>query len=376
MPEDTPRKTQPAHGDWWLWAIAAGAAVVLLAAAVGVTVFVVRRKAAADIAAPAFVLRDEQGRLTSLAEFRGKVVALTFIDPVCTDLCPLTSQSMVRALDVLGPAAASRVQLLAIDANPQKTAVADVASYTRAHRLEGRWRFLTGSREQLEAVWHAYHVYVAVANDDIQHTAVVFLIDPDGNEQDTYSTAMSYEAIGNQARDLARGITRLLPAGAATPVVTQAPAQQTHWIKPTETVSLAGFDPTQPPELVGGAHARLMVFFAGWLGAPADLSRDLSALDGYAAQARQHGWPPPLAIDELTTEPSADEAKGALAPLAAALRTPIVLDTDGQLADAYEVEDLPWFVLSSPLGKVLWSHDGWLPTDALIRDVRGALPAR
>ena len=29
------------------------------------------------------------------------------------------------------------------------------------------------------------------------------------------------------------------------------------------------------------------------------------------------------------------------------------------------VQDQPWFVLTSATGKVLWSHDGWLPLSAL-----------
>ena len=52
--------------------------------------------------APGFVLRDQQGRLTSLAQFRGKVVLLTFLDPECTQLCPLTTESMVEAMRILG----------------------------------------------------------------------------------------------------------------------------------------------------------------------------------------------------------------------------------------------------------------------------------
>ena len=75
---------------------------------------------AGDIPAPEFVLRDQQDQSTSLAQFRGKVVVLTFIDPECTQICPLTTQSMAEALKILGPDAASQVQLLGIDANPSE----------------------------------------------------------------------------------------------------------------------------------------------------------------------------------------------------------------------------------------------------------------
>jgi thioredoxin-related protein len=35
------------------------------------------------------------------------------------------------------------------------------------------------------------------------------------------------------------------------------------------------------------------------------------------------------------------------------------------VADGYQVQDQPWFVLVSASGKIIWSHDGWLPPSAL-----------
>ena len=116
-----------------------------------------------------------------------------------------------------------------------------------------------------------------------------------------------------------------------------------------------------------------MLFFAGWLGESSGLSSNLAALDSYAALARKHGWPSPVALDVLTTEPSPTETRQKLAHLAAKLQTPIVEDTRGQLADDYQVGDLPWFALNSPAGKILWSHAGWLSAAALNREVNAAL---
>jgi hypothetical protein len=61
------------------------------------------------------------------------------------------------------------------------------------------------------------------------------------------------------------------------------------------------------------------------------------------------------------------------APLPANLRAPIVEDTSGGLADSYLVGDLPWFVLTSASGKVIWNHDGWLSAAVLKQDVGFAL---
>jgi cytochrome oxidase Cu insertion factor (SCO1/SenC/PrrC family) len=368
-----PKKSLTMFREGWLLLV-----IVCAILATGATIFVMVRRRQSGPAAPGFVLRDQQGRLTSLAQFRGKVVVLTFIDPECTQLCPLTTQSMVEALKILGPAAASHVQLLGVNVNPMKTKVADVAAYTRAHELQGRWRFLTGSHAQLESVWHRYHVYVATTADgDVEHTAVVYVIDEHGNERFKYPTLMSYETVGDQAQVLAKGIVRLLPGHPAVSLPSQASEQPEERLSPTEAVSLAPLgSKRQPPLVLGGAHPHLMLFFAGWLGQDSDLAKNLTTLDGYAALARRRDWPSPVAVDELPIEPSPAEARRVLAPLAATLHTPIVEDASGWLADHYGIGDLPWFVLSSTSGKIVWHHDGWLSAAVLNRDVRSALAAR
>ncbi len=360
----------------WLLLAAACAVFAMIAALLVVKPSVSTSQttqAQAPLIAPGFTLRDQQDRPTSLAQFRGKVVALTFIDPECHQLCPLTTHSMVEALRILGPAAASQVQLLGIDANPLKTQVSDVADYTRTHDLEGRWRFLTGPRTQLEKIWRSYHVYVAVVNNDIEHTAIVMLIDKNGNERDIYSTPMSYSAGGDQAQTLAAAMASLLPGHPAVPNSNQASQRPEEPPQPIASISLTALGPQRPPVMLGSSHAHLAVFFAGWLGHDSNLPKDLATLDSYAVLAQQRGWPSPVAVDELTTEPSSAEALQVLTPLAATLHTPIVEDASGRLADNYQVDDLPWFVLSSASGKILWHHDGWLAAPTLEQQVRSAL---
>lgn len=324
-----------------------------------------------DVPAPGFTLRDQDGRATSLAQFRGKVVVLAFVDSHCTTICPLMTESMVHALDLLGPAAA-RVQLIGINANPDALAVSDVAAYTKAHQMEGRWRFLTGSIDQLYQVWRDYNVYVAAVKNDIDHDPVVYLIGPEGRERTVYFTAMSYKGVAQQAQVLADGIARLLPDHPS--VRQEVSLKPLAALKPDQTVQLPvlGKHPRQTVAL-GGTHPHLFLFFAGWLQEGADVRTNLAVLDRYAGSADQQDWPTPVAIDELSTETSATNTEQMLSDMAATLKTPIVEDMRGRLADGYGVQDLPWYVLSSPSGKILWHHDGWLSSSALDQQVRAAL---
>src|SRR5262249_2795706 len=66
-----------------------------------------------NFAAPGFTLTDQHGNQVSLASLRGKVVLLTFLDPVCTTDCPLIAQEF-RAADAMLGTSAARVVMVAV----------------------------------------------------------------------------------------------------------------------------------------------------------------------------------------------------------------------------------------------------------------------
>ena len=84
--------------------------------------------------AKAFQLTDQHGRTVSLASLRGKVVLLTFLDPVCTSDCPLIAQEFRAAGQLLG-AAARKVELVAVVANPVYHQVAYTQAFDRQEHL-------------------------------------------------------------------------------------------------------------------------------------------------------------------------------------------------------------------------------------------------
>jgi hypothetical protein len=80
-----------------------------------------------------------------------------------------------------------------------------------------------------------------------------------------------------------------------------------------------------------------------------------------------------VAGDETVVEPSAQTVRSYLRNLGTTLDYPVALDTTGRVADGYGVQDQPWFVLVSGSGKVIWSHDGWLPLPTLESAAKRAL---
>ena len=138
------------------------------------------------VPAPGFTLTDQHGHTLSLASLRGKAVVLEFMDPHCTDICPIVSQEFVDAYRELGPAAA-KVVFVAVNVNQFHASVADVAAFSQAHQLTAipDWHFFTGPVPELRAVWRDYHIEVAAPHPggDILHTSAVYFIDPQGRER-------------------------------------------------------------------------------------------------------------------------------------------------------------------------------------------------
>ena len=67
-----------------------------------------------DAPAPDFTLTDQHGRPVRLSGLHGKVVLLTFLDPVCVTDCPLIAREFRQAGQLLG-GDAGRVELVAVD---------------------------------------------------------------------------------------------------------------------------------------------------------------------------------------------------------------------------------------------------------------------
>ncbi len=327
--------------------------------------------------APDFTLEDESGRRVSLRSYRGKVVILAFNDSECTTICPMTSTAMLDAKAMLGRAG-SQVQLLGIEANPAATSLEDVASYTQLHGLLGRWHFLTGSccarDSQLERMWRAYKVEADIHRGLIAHTPALFVISPRGREAEVYITQQSYAAIGQLGQLLADEASRLLPGHPR--VNSRLSYARIPGIAPTDTVSLpraGGGRLTLGP----GARGHLSLFFATWDQEVTSLGGHLRALSAYARSAASHGLPPLTGIDEGSVEPSPQALGDFLHGLGEPLSYPVAIDATGRLADGYEVQGAPWFVLTSPSGRILWYWEvdtqGWPSPAALVSSVRAAL---
>jgi cytochrome oxidase Cu insertion factor (SCO1/SenC/PrrC family) len=130
-----------------------------------------------------FRLTDQDGRTVTLASLRGKVVLLTFLDPVCTTDCPLIAQEFKATAAMLG-AQARQTELVAIVANPTYYGTQFTQAFTRQEGLTTvpGWLYLTGTLAQLRSAWQHYGIDVGnlPAGAMSAHNDLAFVIDRSG----------------------------------------------------------------------------------------------------------------------------------------------------------------------------------------------------
>ncbi len=142
-----------------------------------------------------FALIDQSGEEVHFIDFRGEVVALTFIYSNCVTACPITSLKLKLVADQLSPEEARQVRFVGVSLDPERDTPEAAAEYLDTRPSPPGMLFLTGTREALKPVWRAYEVESRPldsapgggAPDDepatghgdyiVEHSVVVYLID-------------------------------------------------------------------------------------------------------------------------------------------------------------------------------------------------------
>jgi cytochrome oxidase Cu insertion factor (SCO1/SenC/PrrC family) len=158
--------------------------------------------------APDFRLRDQHGKVVSLRSLRGRPVLVTFIDPVCQNLCPIEAKTLVKAAEQAGPS--SGLTIVAVSVNPwgqsRKVLIGDVGEWG----LPGSWRWAVGPHEVLAPLWRRYDIAVRIRRTrfrgvpvrSIDHTEASYLIDRNGYERALFVFPFA-------AGDVAKAVGRL-----------------------------------------------------------------------------------------------------------------------------------------------------------------------
>lgn len=133
---------------------------------------------------PNFTLINQNGKKTSLSDFRGKGVVISFLYTQCPfpEKCPMIKkklQSLAELTATIG--AADSVQVLAITIDPENDTPEVLKKYAQGFdEKHSNWLFLTGSKDDIARVAGGFGVLYWDEGGVIQHNMRTLFIDPDG----------------------------------------------------------------------------------------------------------------------------------------------------------------------------------------------------
>ena len=128
-----------------------------------------------------FNLTDHNGKLHTLDDFKGKVVALFFGYTHCPDICPTTLADLAQVMSILGKDA-NKVQVLFVTVDPERDQPEMLVKYVSA--FDRTFLALSGDAQATEQAAKAFDVTYQQqptgSSYSVDHSVGVFLIDPQG----------------------------------------------------------------------------------------------------------------------------------------------------------------------------------------------------
>jgi protein SCO1/2 len=153
-----------------------------------------------------FSLVDPDGKVRTLADFKGKVVMMFFGYTQCPDVCPTTLTEMQQVMTILGPQS-DKVQVLFVTVDPQRDTAAILKQYVPA--FDPRFLGLSPADDAaLEKVAKDFKIYykqvpgVSSGSYTMDHTAGSYAFDPDGRLRLYIKHAQGPETLAHDLKEL------------------------------------------------------------------------------------------------------------------------------------------------------------------------------
>jgi protein SCO1 len=130
-----------------------------------------------------FAMPDHNGKMRTLADFRGKAVVIFFGYTQCPDVCPTTMSEMASVMQQLGPLA-DKVQVLFVTLDPERDTPEMLAKYVPA--FDPRFLGLVGDKSATDKIAREFRVFYqkvpgkAPGSYTMDHTAGSYVFDPQG----------------------------------------------------------------------------------------------------------------------------------------------------------------------------------------------------
>jgi len=155
-----------------------------------------------------FALKDPDGKLRTLADFRGKDVVVFFGYTQCPDVCPATLATLAEAMKTLG-SDADRVQVLFVTVDPERDTPQLLKQYVPA--FDPRFLGLYGDADATARTAKEFKViYQKVPGPTagtytMDHSAGSYVFDPKGRLRLFVSNGQGADVFAHDLRELLSG---------------------------------------------------------------------------------------------------------------------------------------------------------------------------
>uniref|UniRef100_F1L8T1 Protein SCO1 n=1 Tax=Ascaris suum TaxID=6253 RepID=F1L8T1_ASCSU len=150
-------------------------------------------------------LLNTDGKLEGSEQLKGNWLLIYFGFTHCPDICPDEIEKMIKVVDILDADPQKKFSIIPvfISVDPERDTIERVKEYCL--EFSPKLRGYTGSREQVDKVAKTFRVYYSQgprsknAPDDyiVDHSVIMYLVDPDGNFHDYYGQNRNENEIAN-----------------------------------------------------------------------------------------------------------------------------------------------------------------------------------
>lgn len=153
-----------------------------------------------------FSLLDPDGKVRTLADFKGKAVVMFFGYTQCPDVCPTTLTEMQQVMTLLGPKS-DKVQVLFVTVDPDRDTAAILKQYVPS--FDSRFLGLRPADEAaLEKVTKDFKIYYkkvpgnSPSSYTMDHSAGSYAFDPEGRLRLYIKHAQGPETLAHDLKEL------------------------------------------------------------------------------------------------------------------------------------------------------------------------------
>jgi protein SCO1 len=150
-------------------------------------------------------LEDPSGKARTLADWRGKVVVVSFGFTHCPDVCPTTLADLAKAMRMLG-ADAGNVQVLFVSVDPKRDTREVLGQYVP--NFHPSFVGLRGDAAATERATKAFHVYAreragtSPESYTVDHSSQTFVLDREGRMRLIFPYGAKPEAMASDLKVL------------------------------------------------------------------------------------------------------------------------------------------------------------------------------